>query len=265
MTAMNFSPTVASISSFTPRGMYQPHRASSPFLLSQNINFTVPLQDWYSLRPQLPLSVSSARPAPRPRPRYLQATAAAAAAGPRQSATSSSLSGQYSFFFGGIALQTYPLASPTADPFVEPALLSDLWMVDVLANTTTLLHGDPALVRLPAGLGATGSPTVGVYASTLRPAARHSASLAYDPTTRILWLFGGAYYPIIAGNADKQAFFDDMWSFSLDRRQWAWWSGSTEAKTRPVTNFTITTNPSPTAGAAIAAYGGQIVIYGGTL
>ena len=68
MTAMNFSPTVASISSFTPRGMYQPHRASSPFLLSQNINFTVPLQDWYSLRPQLPLPSLATRARLRPLP-----------------------------------------------------------------------------------------------------------------------------------------------------------------------------------------------------
>ena len=261
MKALETSTAVASISSFTPRGFYQPHRASYPGAAA--VPLGSPLQDWYSLPPQLPLSVSSARPTPRPRPRYLQATASAAAAGPKLENLSPSTTGQYSFFFGGIALQTYPFASPALYPWAEPALLSDLWMVDALANTTTLLHGDPAQTGLPAVIG---TLTPGVYASTLRPAARHSASLAYDAFTRTIWLFGGAYYPIIANNADKQKFFDDLWSFSLDKRQWAYWRGIAEPVPRPEISQILsnTAPPLATAAAAMAAHEGYIVIYGGT-
>ena len=262
MGPMSASSGVASISAFTPRNFYQPHRASNPFISA--VEFPVPLQDWYSLAPQLPLSVSAARPAPRPRPRYLHATASGAAAGPQSPLRTAALSGQYSFFFGGIALQTFPLASPAKYPMAEPALLSDLWMVDSLANTTTLLHGDPALLRLPAGLGV-GGLVSGIYSPSLWPAARHSASLAYDASTRIIWLFGGAYYPIITANVLKQAFFDDMWSFSLDKRQWAWWRGNTAAQPRPSSASAIDnlSPPPPTAAAAMAAHGKIIVIYGG--
>ena len=139
-------------------------------------------------------------------------------------------------------------------------------MVDALANTTTLLYGDPAKLSLPAGLPVVGSLTAGVYSPVLYPAARHSASLAYDAYTRTLWLFGGAYHSITAQNNDKHAFFEDMWSFSLDRRQWAWWRGNTDVVSRPSTPQTVldTAPPPPTAAAATAAYKGQIVIYGGT-
>ena len=223
-------------------------------------SFAAPLLDpldWYSFNPQFPLSSSIGRRHPRPRPRTLQAIAAAASASQVASSVAGDFprSGQYIFWFGGQAVPEYP------EEATLPILLSDLWMFDVLGNLTTLLHGDPAETSTTAR-GAT-SPVVGDYNAINRPGARHSASLAYDAAMRVLWLYGGAYYSLTNTWESAQVLYEDLWSFSLDKLQWAWWHGSTAPVPRSGAAVPYGTRPPALAAAAIAAYNNTVVLYGG--
>ena len=214
----------------------------------------------HTLQPFMALDSSPATPAPRVRPRTLHAIATSPAAAPVIGGVSPVTSGQLVFWFGGMAV------TPDTSPADIPPLLSDLWMFDVVGNTTTLLHGDPGLENLPAGLpnNEESGLAIGQRYPMLRPAARHSAALAYDPVTRLLWLAGGATMPLSERKAiaELQAFFNDLWSFSLETRQWAWHHGVTYAKVRPATGGALTPFP-PMAGASLAAYDNQLVLFGG--
>lgn len=246
------------VTAFARLGEYTPQRRFSATLPGGSVigaNL-----DWYSFQPRASLTPDAARRYSRPRPRYLQAQATAAAAAPSLGALNYSTAGQHVFWFGGIAVTDEGFIGDT-DAAVP--LLADLWMVDVLGNTTTLLSGDPARTDEPAQLpSSTYTLVTGEYHARVRPAARHSAALAYDASTRTVWLYGGALKPLTSAFALTQKLFSDMWSFSLDRMQWAWWLGTTTPQARP-TSSTVFGSCPPLAGASMVAHDGSLYLYGG--
>lgn len=242
------STSLAAVTAFTPKGMYVPQRS---FLFDGNT--TLAAYDYFAFPRELPSLPDKARPHPRPAPRRLHAVAASPASSPRSTTLKASMSGQLSFWFGGIRQLT-----PSSSPSHVANLLNDLWVFDALANTTTLLAGDPSSVNMGARVYA--SMTYNPYNV---PAARHSAALAYDSVQRMLWLYGGAKHELINSAASVYTLFDDLWSFDLLRGQWAWHSGNYDGVTRPGFAQAFSARPLPLAGVAMAAHNGWLLLYGG--
>jgi len=226
--------------------------------------------NWRTFAPEEFSTPSVTERYPRARPRYLHAVATHTPPA-ASSETVYTNTGQITFWFGGMAMEEH-----TAHSITRPApLLSDLWMFDVLANTTMLLSGDPALedlpVRLPGSIQSETELTRGQYHPALRPAARHSAALAYDPITKLIWLYGGAQSHLVfsaaAPGADgAQAMFGDLWSFDPARQQWAWWHGSVAASSLGISGpLTASLGPPPLAAASLSARNGTLLLFGGLM
>lgn len=65
----------------------------------------------------------------------------------------------------------------------------------------------------------------GVAAASNVPSARYYHSMVYAPTDNSVWLFGGYNHVV---------FFNEMWQWDVNGKQWTWWTGASNTNVQGV-------------------------------
>ncbi|MBF0314192.1 MAG: hypothetical protein HQK52_12310 [Oligoflexia bacterium] len=108
--------------------------------------------------------------------------------------------------------------------------LADLWLYRTSDNMWAYVHGSKTINNGGSCIGISAA-TRGTPSSSIYPGARYNASVAVEPTSNALWMFGGNGYGCSDAGPGR---FNDLWRFHPDASSsaagiWSYESGTPNA------------------------------------